>query len=159
MASNKQLIVYLLTAVHKDGTLHREGLLAELGRHIKPEKGLRTCLSFKHNKHKPVPTGKDAEKAIRIGKRRIALAALHWVKRSGFVVIDKDSRLSLTKLGVEKLINTRPQVVTLPPLAEPCLFSVVDTIKIRISSTRCLNSHINRGLLEALRIIHRVARE
>lgn len=155
----------LLLFLFKNGATHREDLIVQLSKTADPNHAVRASLrsrrAFKKAEENGYDPNDDVDRDIRAGKRRIVLNTLNTALNHGNAVIAHDFVVSLTSAGVDMLINNKVEELTLPladlGASNHYLETTVEALKAKIKSVED-GCHTKRGLLEALRIIHRVVR-
>jgi len=149
-------IVDLLLFLFECGSMNREEVIVQVGKHVRPNIASRIAIS---SRRRGIASSAGTDEDIRAGKRRLVLTVLGRAKNAGWVEVSPDGIVDLTKAGLDKLIQEKPQYLSLPlgglGLDNHHLEKSVKLIKAKINEggIRTL------GLLEALRIIHRVVRD
>lgn len=151
-------LIGALLCIYEQGPMNREGLVIEIGKHVRPNEAVRGV--FQSRRQGSASSAEATDSDVRAGKRHLALKTLGYAKRLKFLKEDNEHTVTLTNHGLQKLILERPECVSLPldglGTDNHYLERVVKSIQDHL---RTSNSYLTRrGLLESLRIIHRVVR-
>jgi hypothetical protein len=149
----------VLLLLHDAGLLHRDAIVARLGKSIRPEEAVRAHNQARHGSSQLPISDDELDSAVRNGKHLLIISSLSTATRGGYAKKDRNGTISLTMAGLHKLIKVKPHRLSLPLSADQSLVLSFNRIVAALKdNVNTYSGACNKGLMDALSIIHRVAR-